>query len=48
MLTVSPSLTFQHVPVDVENKRVGIRDAIVDLGNSYMCVYRKFGLGMTS
>jgi len=48
MLTVSPFLAFQHVLVNVRNEGVGVHDALMDLRNSHMCIYRKFGLGMKS
>ena len=55
MLTVSPFLTFQHIPANVGNDGVCVHNAVMNVGNKsmgvhhgHMCIYRKFGLGMKS
>ena len=53
IFTTTSFSNFHHSTIDVGDHNVGARNIVVELGNdgvgignSYMCIYRKFGLKM--
>ena len=43
-LIISPSLTFQHVAMDVGDHGVGVCDTTADVGSNYVDGHYKLGL----